>query len=113
MADSLGVEAQSGNRELQRMNQGKVRAQRISVSIVLRTPDRYEKKNTNSVIQYIYTLGGTAQAIVPEFPRLETSTPPTRSLPTRSSVTDCSRTGVKLSTSDADSCCGEPNAADQ
>ena len=95
------------------MNQGKVRAQRISESIVLRTPDRCETKNTDSVIQYMYTLGGTAQAIVPEFPRLETSTPPTRSLPTRSSMTDCSRTRVTPSAGDAESCCGEPNAADQ
>ena len=59
VADGLGVEAQRGFRELQRMKQGKVRAQCISESFAFRTPDRYEKKNIDSVIQYIYTLERT------------------------------------------------------
>ena len=37
----------------------------------------YEEKNIDSVIQYIYTLGGTAQMIVPVLPEPELSTPPT------------------------------------
>ena len=111
VADSLGVEAQSGFRELQRMNQGKVRAQRTSESFACGTPDRYEKENTDSVIQYVHTQRGTAQAIVSEFPRLETSTPPTRSLPNKSAMMDCPRTRVKPPAGDAESCCGKPNAA--
>ena len=82
---------------LQRMKQGKVRAQRIPESFAFWTPDRREKKNIDSVIQYIYTLEGTAQVIVPECPRLETSTPPTRSLLTKSAMMGCSRTRVKPS----------------
>ena len=97
VADGLGVEAQRSFSVLQRMKQGKVRPQRIPESFAFKTPDRHEKKNTDSVIQYIYTLEAAAQAIVPEFPRLETSTPLTRSLPTKSAMMGCSRTRVKPS----------------
>ena len=42
------------------------------------TPDGYEEKNTDSVIQHIYKLGGTVQAIVPVLPEPELSTPSTK-----------------------------------
>ena len=42
---------------------------------MLGTTDMHKEKSIDS--QYIYMLGGAVQAIVPEFPRPEMTTPPT------------------------------------
>ena len=44
-------------------------------SFVFGTPDRYEEKNTDSVIQFMCKLRGMVQVIDPELPELELGTP--------------------------------------
>ena len=54
-----------------------VRDAGVSESSVLGTTDRHEEKGIDSEIQCIRMLGGTVQAIVPEFLSPEMISPPT------------------------------------
>ena len=56
---------------------GKMRSMSLPESFVFGTPDRYEEKNIDFVIQFMCKLRGTVQVIDPELPEPELDTPQT------------------------------------